>query len=219
MDFFCNYVQILHFGSLGSWLSGRWICSRFLLTGRFLLPLSPRLLLGTSDHTKGFVGPLVVCLALYTKKMCLIKVDYFFPLCQQPRHTAPLFQCPILCILQMAYAARDVQVSVALFLHLLDLLPEAGPAFTSGSSYGELSARCQGLVDVPFRGRVDGVDEDDDKRKRSRKQQQPPPLAGSPDSGDQQVPDPRRNSRRKPLGVGYSARWGRQTVSSFLHCI
>lgn len=114
----------------------------------------------------------------------------------------------------MAYAARDAQVSVALFLHLLDLLPEAGPASTSGSSYGELATRCQGLVDVPFRGRVDG--DDGDKRRKNRKQQPPPLLAAeSPDSGDQQVPDPRRNSRRKPLGVGYSARWGCQTAQSF----
>lgn len=110
----------------------------------------------------------------------------------------------------MAYAARDAQVSVALFLHLLDLLPEAGPASTSGSSYSELAARCQGLVDVPFKGRMDG--DDGDKKRKSRKQQQQSPLAvDSPDSGDQQVPDPRRNNRRKPLGVGYSARWGRQT--------
>lgn len=117
---------------------------------------------------------------------------------------------------QMAYAARDAQVSVALFLHLLDLLPEAGPASTSGSSYGELATRCQGLVDVPFRGRVDG--DDGDKRRKNRKQQPPPlPAAESPDSGDQQVPDPRRNSRRKPLGVGYSARKSPLYDNCFLH--
>lgn len=107
----------------------------------------------------------------------------------------------------MAYAARDAQVSVALFLHLLGLLPEAGPASTSGSSYGELAARCQGLVDVPFKGRMDG--DDGDKRRKSRKQQLSPLAVDSPDSWDQQVPDPRRNNRKKPLGVGYSARWGR----------
>lgn len=104
----------------------------------------------------------------------------------------------------MAYAARDAQVSVTLFLHLLDLLPEAGPASTSGSSYDELATRCQGLVDVPFKGQIDG--DDGDKRRKSRKQQLSPLAVDSPDSGDQQVPDPRRNNRRKPLGVGYSAR-------------
>lgn len=108
----------------------------------------------------------------------------------------------------MAYAARDAQVSVALFLHLLGLHSEAGPASSSGSSYSELAARCQGLVDVPFRGRGDG--DDGERKRRSRK----PFPAESPESGDQQVPDPRRNTKRKPLGVGYSARWGRQQT----HC-
>lgn len=112
----------------------------------------------------------------------------------------------------MAYAARDAQVSVALFLHLLDLLPEAGPAFTSGSSYAELAAHCQGLVDIPFKSRMNG--EEGVKRRNSRKQQPSPLSVESPDSADQQVPDPRRNNRRKPLGVGYSARWGHQTTFS-----
>lgn len=100
--------------------------------------------------------------------------------------------------LQVTYAARDAQVSVALFLSLLGLLSEAGPASSSGSSYPELAARCQGLVDVPFRGRGDA----DERKRRPRRT----PTPNSPESGDQQVPDPRRNSRRKALGVGYSAR-------------
>lgn len=110
----------------------------------------------------------------------------------------------------MAYAARDAQVSVALFLSLLGLLSEAGSASSSGSSYPELAARCQGLVDVPFRGRGDGDGDGDgdgraskaDRKKRTRKTA----AFESPESGDQQVPDPRRNGKRKPLGVGYSAR-------------
>ncbi|XP_072221487.1 exonuclease 3'-5' domain-containing protein 2 isoform X1 [Leuresthes tenuis] len=105
---------------------------------------------------------------------------------------------------QMTYAARDAQVSIALFLHLLSLQSEAGPAFSSGSSFSELASRCQGLVDVPFRGRGDGGDmaSDGERRRRSRK----PAVYESPESGDQQVPDPRKNNKRKPLGVGYSAR-------------
>ncbi|XP_023252144.1 exonuclease 3'-5' domain-containing protein 2 isoform X1 [Seriola lalandi dorsalis] len=105
---------------------------------------------------------------------------------------------------QMTYAARDAQVSIALFLHLLGLRSDAGPASSSGSSYSELAARCQGLVDVPFRGRGDGDDRaaDGERRRRTRK----PPTYESPESGDQQVPDPRKNNKRKPLGVGYSAR-------------
>lgn len=106
----------------------------------------------------------------------------------------------------MTYAARDAQVSIALFLSLLGLLSEAGPASSSGSSYPELAARCQGLVDVPFRGRGDGDGDssvaDGERKRRARRT----PTFDSPESGDQQVPDPRRNNRRKPLGVGYSAR-------------
>lgn len=104
----------------------------------------------------------------------------------------------------MTYAARDAQVSIALFLHLLCLHSEAGPESSSGSSYSELVARCQGLVDVPFRGRGDGDDgaSDGERKRKMRKT----PTYESPESGDQQVPDPRRNNKRKPLGVGYSAR-------------
>ncbi|XP_015253009.1 PREDICTED: exonuclease 3'-5' domain-containing protein 2 isoform X1 [Cyprinodon variegatus] len=105
---------------------------------------------------------------------------------------------------QMTYAARDAQISIALFLHLLGLQDEASPAFSSGSSYSELVSRCQGLVDVPFRGRGDGEDRthEGERRRRMRK----PAACESPESGDQQVPDPRKNNKRKPLGVGYSAR-------------
>lgn len=104
----------------------------------------------------------------------------------------------------MTYAARDAQASVALFLSLLGLLSSAGPASSSGSSYPELAARCQGLVDVPFRGRGDGDGRaaEGERKRRTRRT----PTFDSPESGDQQVPDPQRSNRRKPLGVGYSAR-------------
>ncbi|XP_047467327.1 exonuclease 3'-5' domain-containing protein 2 isoform X2 [Mugil cephalus] len=116
---------------------------------------------------------------------------------------------------QMTYAARDAQVSVALFLHLLGLQPEAGLAFSSGSSYSELASRCQGLVDVPFKGRGDGDDKsgDGERRRRMRK----PAVYESPESGDQQVPDPRKNNKRKPLGVGYSARKSPLYDNCYLH--
>ncbi|XP_003978542.2 exonuclease 3'-5' domain-containing protein 2 [Takifugu rubripes] len=116
---------------------------------------------------------------------------------------------------QVTYAARDAQVSVALFLNLLGLLSEAGPASSSGSSYPELAARCQGLVDVPFRGRGDG-DSRGAEGERKRRLRRTPTLE-SPESGDQQVPDPRRNSKRKPLGVGYSARKSPLYDNCFLH--
>ncbi|XP_029943040.1 exonuclease 3'-5' domain-containing protein 2 [Salarias fasciatus] len=108
---------------------------------------------------------------------------------------------------QMSYAARDAQVSMALFLHLLGLKPDTGLAPSDGSSYSELASRCQGLVDVPFRGRGDG-----DGREKRR----PPPACTVPASGDEQTPDPRRN-KRKPLGVGYSARKSPLYDNCFLH--
>ncbi|XP_038584556.1 exonuclease 3'-5' domain-containing protein 2 isoform X1 [Micropterus salmoides] len=115
---------------------------------------------------------------------------------------------------QMTYAARDAQVSIALFLHVLGLRSEANSA-SSGSSYSELAARCQGLVDMPFRGRGEGDDRasDGERRRRMRK----PPSYESPESGDQQVPDPRKNNKRKPLGVGYSARKSPLYDNCFLH--
>ncbi|XP_026164667.1 exonuclease 3'-5' domain-containing protein 2 isoform X2 [Mastacembelus armatus] len=105
---------------------------------------------------------------------------------------------------QMTYAARDAQVSIALFLHLLGFCSEAGPASSRGSSYSELASRCQGLVDVPFRSRGDGDNGAAEGERKRRMWKTPPPE--SPESGDQQVPDPRKNNKRKPLGVGYSAR-------------
>lgn len=106
----------------------------------------------------------------------------------------------------MTYAARDAQVSVAVFLRLLGLLSEASPASSSGSSYSDLAACCQGLVDVPFRGRGDCDNRAADGERRQRTQKTSTPECS--ESGDQQVPDPRKNNKRKPLGVGYSARSG-----------
>ncbi|KAL6105825.1 exd2 [Pungitius sinensis] len=113
---------------------------------------------------------------------------------------------------QMNYAARDAQVSIALFLHLLGL------DTPGGGSYSELAARCQGLMDAPFRSRGHGEESPPDgggggeRRRRARK----PAAFESPESGDQQVPDPRKN-RRKPLGVGYSARKSPLYDNCFLH--
>lgn len=109
----------------------------------------------------------------------------------------------------MTYAARDAQVSIALFFHLLGLHSDTTPSPDSRSGYTQLANRCQGLVDTPFRERGGGEGEDGGKnldgerRRKSRKLQQS--TTESPETGDQEVPDPRRN-KRKPLGVGYSAR-------------
>ncbi|XP_029900437.1 exonuclease 3'-5' domain-containing protein 2 isoform X2 [Myripristis murdjan] len=117
---------------------------------------------------------------------------------------------------QMTYAARDAQVSIALFFYLLGLGSETRPVFPSEATYSDLAARCQGLVDVPFRGRAggDGDDKDGERRRRTARKQ---PAFESPESGDQQVPDPRKNNKRKPLGVGYSARKSPLYDNCFLH--
>ncbi|KAL0969483.1 hypothetical protein UPYG_G00227900 [Umbra pygmaea] len=111
---------------------------------------------------------------------------------------------------QMSYAARDAQVSISLFFHLLNLHSDTTSG--SGCCYTDLASRCQGLVDTPFRQRGGGDGEDGERKRRSRK-----PVSESPESGDQQVPDPRRNNKRKPLGVGYSARKSPLYDNCFLH--
>uniref|UniRef100_A0A3P9LS13 Exonuclease 3'-5' domain-containing protein 2 n=1 Tax=Oryzias latipes TaxID=8090 RepID=A0A3P9LS13_ORYLA len=119
-----------------------------------------------------------------------------FSLDKSPELRCSDWEADQLTLNQVAYAARDAQVAVALFLHLLGLRP--GPA-----PFSELASRCQGLLDVPFRARGDGEDGagGGEKRRRTKK----PTVYESPESGDQRVPDPRRN-RRKPLGADYSAR-------------
>ncbi|XP_056333111.1 exonuclease 3'-5' domain-containing protein 2 isoform X1 [Danio aesculapii] len=112
---------------------------------------------------------------------------------------------------QITYAARDAQISIALFFHLLGMKTERHLPAEGESVFLHLSACCQGLVDVPFRGRCGGDGEEGERRRRSRKS-----TVDSPESGDQQVPDPRRN-KRKPLGVGYSARKSPLYDNCFLH--
>uniref|UniRef100_A0A673FF15 Exonuclease 3'-5' domain-containing protein 2 n=1 Tax=Sinocyclocheilus rhinocerous TaxID=307959 RepID=A0A673FF15_9TELE len=112
---------------------------------------------------------------------------------------------------QMAYAAHDAQLSVALFFHLLGMNTEPRLPAEGESVFVQLASCCQGLVDVPFRGRYNGEGEEGERPRRSRKS-----TVESPESGDQQVPDPRRN-KRKPLGVGYSARKSPLYDNCFLH--
>ncbi|XP_012681708.2 exonuclease 3'-5' domain-containing protein 2 isoform X2 [Clupea harengus] len=121
---------------------------------------------------------------------------------------------------QVSYAALDAQVSVAIFFHLFDsptgpVDSSADPSLSSsegGSNYSRLAARCQGLVDVPFRARNMLEGQEGERRKPSAKK----PSVDSPEPGDQRVPDPRKN-KRKPLGVGYSARKSPLYDNCFLH--
>ncbi|KAM8807079.1 exonuclease 3'-5' domain-containing protein 2 [Eudromia elegans] len=121
---------------------------------------------------------------------------------------------------QVLYAAKDAQISVALFLHLLGF--SCPPAMSEGenstASWGEVLRRCQGLVDVPFRARrSDGAGEErggeagSPQKARSRKG-----GTSSQPTGSQQARDPRRQ-KRKPLGAGYSARKSPLYDNCFLH--
>ncbi|NXP47869.1 EXD2 protein, partial [Heliornis fulica] len=120
---------------------------------------------------------------------------------------------------QVLYAARDAQVSVALFLHLL------GFARLSAMSQGEISiaawekalGKCRGLVDIPFRGRRSGGtgEKTGEGRSPQKAKNRKSSVNGQP-SVSQQMRDPRRQ-KRKPLGVGYSARKSPLYDNCFLH--
>lgn len=105
---------------------------------------------------------------------------------------------------QINYAARDAQVSVALFLHLVNL---PCPPCASGDghvlpAWEKVLRKCQGLVDVPFRGKNNSFGDDENPGNVDQSPQHQK-LPSSPIN--QQLKDPRKH-KRKPLGVGYSAR-------------
>ncbi|XP_025044076.2 exonuclease 3'-5' domain-containing protein 2 isoform X1 [Pelodiscus sinensis] len=121
---------------------------------------------------------------------------------------------------QVTYAAKDAQVSVALFLHLLGLffIPAISGGGNAADAWKKVLGKCQGLMDMPFRGRSscslgdDGNGEAESQQKpRNRKSAA---IGQSP--VNQQVKDPRKQ-KRKPLGVGYSARKSPLYDNCFLH--
>ncbi|KAK6479238.1 exonuclease 3'-5' domain-containing protein 2 [Huso huso] len=119
---------------------------------------------------------------------------------------------------QVTYAGRDAQVSVALFFHLLGLVSMTTPEGTAPDRVcKQLLAKCQGLVDVPFKGRGGGGEEEGgalvsgDKKLRNRRT-----GSDSKATVDGQAVDPRKH-KRKPLGVGYSARKSPLYDNCFLH--
>lgn len=111
--------------------------------------------------------------------------------------------------LQVLYAARDAQVSVALFFHLLGFtsLPTTSEGENSAAAWENVLGKCRGLVDIPFRGRRSGStgEEKSGEGRSPQKTKNRKSSVNSQPSGSQQVRDPRRQ-KRKPLGVGYSAR-------------
>ncbi|KFO05767.1 Exonuclease 3'-5' domain-containing protein 2 [Balearica regulorum gibbericeps] len=109
---------------------------------------------------------------------------------------------------QVLYAARDAQVSVALFLHLLGFanLPATSEGENSVAAWEKALGKCRGLVDIPFRGRRSGStgEKSGEGRSPQKTKNRKSSVNGQP-SVSQQMRDPRRQ-KRKPLGVGYSAR-------------
>ncbi|NXG50209.1 EXD2 protein, partial [Psilopogon haemacephalus] len=121
---------------------------------------------------------------------------------------------------QVLYAARDAQVSVALFLHLLGFasLTATSDSQNSAAAWEKALGKCRGLVDIPFRGRRSGSTGEEKsgeghspQKTRSRKS-----VPNGQPWGSQQGRDPRRQ-KRKPLGVGYSARKSPLYDNCFLH--
>ncbi|NWH61046.1 EXD2 protein, partial [Geococcyx californianus] len=121
---------------------------------------------------------------------------------------------------QVLYAARDAQVSVALFCHLLGFasLDATSEVEDSVTAWEKALGKCRGLVDIPFRGRKsDSTGEEKSGEGRSpHKTRNRRSLVNGQPSGSQQVRDPRRQ-KRKPLGVGYSARKSPLYDNCFLH--
>ncbi|XP_048341438.1 exonuclease 3'-5' domain-containing protein 2 isoform X2 [Sphaerodactylus townsendi] len=121
---------------------------------------------------------------------------------------------------QIAYAARDAQVSVALFLHLLRLpfVPQVERSEQTLPGWEKGLRKCQDLVDVPFKGRNNSCFGDDETKDGDllQKAKNQWPLSNEQSAVNQPAKDPRKH-KRKPLGVGYSARKSPLYDNCFLH--
>ncbi|KAM6202086.1 exonuclease 3'-5' domain-containing protein 2 [Rhynchocyon petersi] len=121
---------------------------------------------------------------------------------------------------QVIYAARDAQISVALFLHLL------GYPFSRNSTLEENSGhttwrkvleKCQDVVDIPFRSkgifrlREEVKGEAPESHQKSRSKKSNGMVPGSHAGRDA------RKHKRKPLAVGCSARKSPLYDNCFLH--
>lgn len=121
---------------------------------------------------------------------------------------------------QITYAAQDAHVSMALFFQLLGF--SSPPGLDNGPresepSWKQVLAKCQGLLDTPFKGRVGGSRGEDGATETSFQQRRrSKPSNDGLTLADQRPKDPRR-TQRKPLGVGYSARKSPLYDNCFLH--
>lgn len=123
----------------------------------------------------------------------------------------PLEFTDISLSLQVTYAARDAQISVALFLHLLGCpFSRNSPMEASIDHVGwrKVLEKCWDVIDIPFRSKgisslgeeVSGKTTESQQKPRSKKSKSSGMVPGA-----HQGRDPRKN-KRKPLGVGYSTR-------------
>uniref|UniRef100_A0A6J0T6M8 Exonuclease 3'-5' domain-containing protein 2 n=1 Tax=Pogona vitticeps TaxID=103695 RepID=A0A6J0T6M8_9SAUR len=120
---------------------------------------------------------------------------------------------------QVVYAARDAQVSVALFLHLLRLpfLPCTAGSEPALPNWEKVLRKCQGLVDVAFKARnSSSLGEEENRKVSEQKRKNQKPEANGQSAGSGQTKDPRKH-KRKPLGVGYSVRKSPLYENCFLH--
>ncbi|XP_036592815.1 exonuclease 3'-5' domain-containing protein 2 isoform X2 [Trichosurus vulpecula] len=119
---------------------------------------------------------------------------------------------------QVAYAARDAQISIALFLHLLGC-PLSMNSTKNGdveTSWEEVLMKCQDLVDLPFHGKGNSNSMGEESTESPKKARNQKSRAAGMSSGNQQGRDPRKQ-KQKPLGKGYSARKSPLYDNCFLH--
>ncbi|XP_040268083.1 exonuclease 3'-5' domain-containing protein 2 isoform X1 [Bufo bufo] len=105
---------------------------------------------------------------------------------------------------QVFYAARDAQVSIALFLQLLGFFSSDPP-----TAWEFFLGKCQGLIDVPFKGK--GVVNGDVNIIPKQKKESPIEQSSPNSQGDS------HRHKKKPLGVGYSVRKSPLYDNCFLH--
>lgn len=123
---------------------------------------------------------------------------------------------------QVIYAARDAQISVALFLHLLGYPFSRNSTLEGNSGYTgwrKVLEKCQDVVDIPFRSKGIIRLGEDVNREATESQQKSRNKKSKMDGtvpGSHQGRDPRKH-KRKPLGVGYSARKSPLYDNCFLH--
>ncbi|KFW05554.1 PREDICTED: exonuclease 3'-5' domain-containing protein 2 [Eurypyga helias] len=115
---------------------------------------------------------------------------------------------------QVLYAAKDAQISVALFFHLLGFasFPATSELENSVVAWEKALAKCRGLVDVPFRGRRSGSTGEKSRKGCSPKKTKNRKSLVNGQSSDSHQARVRWRQKRKP-----SARKSPLYDNCFLH--